>query len=68
VTREERERLRDLISAAQRQRVRLELISGGRGLCERCGEPFDPLSRGRPRQFCSDPCRLRAWRDQKRAA
>lgn len=32
----------------------------GRQTCERCGAPFEPGSRGKPRRFCSERCRKRA--------
>lgn len=28
--------------------------------CPECGEPFSPVSGGRPRKFCSPPCTKRA--------
>ena len=29
--------------------------------CDACGTRFEPVGRGRPPKYCSDPCRQRAW-------
>ena len=30
--------------------------------CRLCGRSFRPRANGRPRKFCSDACRQKAWR------
>jgi hypothetical protein len=35
--------------------------------CQHCGTSLEQISRGRPRSFCSDVCRQRAFREKTTA-
>lgn len=34
--------------------------------CEWCGKPFKPNSRGRPRKYCSNTCKNKAYREREK--
>ncbi|WP_328966259.1 hypothetical protein [Streptomyces virginiae] len=36
-----------------------------RGLCAWCGKPFPAVRVGRPREFCRQTCRQRAWEKKR---
>ena len=68
MTFEERQTLRRLVSEARYERVRMRLEREGAGLCERCGNEFVRMARGRQKRYCSVLCRKYACLERKEAA
>jgi hypothetical protein len=52
-------------SRAQRESLHWEDEAGYAAACGYCGHPLD-YTATRRKQYCSDPCRVRAWRVRAR--
>lgn len=52
----ERRNLRLMVSRLSRERLKRETFA----TCETCHEEFPPVTKGRPKKYCSKPCRDKA--------
>lgn len=48
-------------SFIRRNRVPVQNQSYPQAFCRGCGKPIDIIPKQKPRQFCSDACRMRWW-------